>query len=382
MKILSTGIFALIASSGLMFAPDTATGDAPAGETPATPEPPVMVTLAQFLRDHPIIETLSLELKKIVITEGTQPRVAISDDVIKEYSDTIQHAEKAAEVNPFDTLPDDKLPQVFRDPTGRCVLADGFHRYGAHKNAKAKEMKVAIREGTARDALLFSLGTNKDHGVQRTNKDKARAVKLAVNDPEWSLWTNTEIARLCGVSEFMVRDARPATKSPTVRKVINKSGKASTINTGGIGKGKGGGAKGKKAAAKKAGKGGKAATGADAPPAGQTAAQELDKQLQKIATAIGGAEGGKIRSAVHDGSLKLSPREIRDWAAMDDKKIKQIAPLVTGGARMSPTKAFDLVTSELSEKVVTDLHNRALGNGGTFEFETEDVKITVKHKKK
>jgi hypothetical protein len=385
-SILSTSILAVLATP-MFFAADKATatageGGAASGEAPKLEEPPNPI---EFLRDHPITESEVIELKKLVVDAGTQPRVAIADEMVKEYAEVIKTAIKEEQPNPFESLPDDKLPQVFRDGTGRCVLADGFHRYGAHKAAHLKEMKVAIRNGTERDALLFSLSTNKEHGVQRTNKDKARAIKIVLNDPVWHQMPNTVIARFCGTSEFMVRELRSVAKTPTVRQVTIR-GKKTTMNTAAIGKGKGGGAKGAKAAKKSKNKGavgagaaGATAGTADKAAAAAAAAQEIDKLLIKIADAIGGEKGGAVRKAVHDGSLELTPRDIRDWAGFGAKEIRNIADLITGGARMKPAKAFDFVKSELSEKIVTELHNRAIGSGGKFEYEGDGIKIVATH---
>lgn len=389
-NILTTGILAIL-STGIRYAADTATADGANGTAESVAA--AVLSHAEFLAQHPIVETATIELKKLVIDAGTQPRVAIGDETVKDYAETIKQAVKTEQPNPFDSLPPESLPQVFRDPTGRCVLADGFHRYGAHKGAHVKEMTVAIRNGTERDALRFSLGTNTSHGVQRTNKDKQRAVKLALNDPEWATMSNTEIARTAGVSEFLVRELRSTVKAPTVRTVTVR-GKKTTMNTAAIGKGKGGGKKGDKAAAKAAKaaakKGGKkgsrdAIVETSTPATGskqQEAEQEIQRLLIKISEAIGGEEGGKVRRAVNDGALELTPRDIRDWAGMDAKKIKNIAPLVTGGARMKPAKAFEFVHSQLNEKVIADLHNRALGSGGKYTYEDDNVTITVTHNKK
>lgn len=359
----------LAADSGANATTGTGT-EAPAA--PAVPTGPQ--TAAEFLALHPIVETAYIEVKKIVIDAGTQPRVAIDDDVVKEYAETIKTAIKDEQPNPFDNLPDDKLPQVFRDSTGRCVLADGFHRYGGHKGAHAKEMKVAIRAGSERDALVFSLGTNQEHGVRRTNRDKARAVKIAFTMPEVKDWANTDIARLCGVSEFMVREARPAKAAAATRQVTIR-GKKTTMKTSAIGKGKGGGAKGKKAAAK-----GKGASGTPTTPPPDAAA-ELDAHLRKIAEACGTA-GGEFRKAVNAGTLEISAREVRDFAGFDTKVMKRVLPLVTGGLRMKPTKAFEFIQSALNPKFVAEVENRALAEGGKYEFENDTVKIVVTRKSK
>jgi hypothetical protein len=60
--------------------------------------------------------------------------------------------------------------------------------------------RAARRQFNRRDALLFSVGANAIHGHRRTNEDKRRAVDVLLNDPEWRVWNDSEIARRCGVS--------------------------------------------------------------------------------------------------------------------------------------------------------------------------------------
>lgn len=355
----------ILAASILTFMRPDKGGDG--GAAVVDPPKELPVDLNQFLLDHPILETISLEIKKIVIDAGTQPRVAIDGDVINQYAEVIKAAKKNEEPNPFDMLPDDKLPQVFRDETGRCVLAEGFHRIGGHKLAHEKEMKVAVRAGTERDALLFSLGTNKEHGLMRTNKDKARVVKTFLKDPVWAKHSNSAIARFAGVSEFMVRDMRKSIGEPVERVVVMK-GKTTTMNTSGIGK-KGG----KKATKKKAPKGGAAASTGKAPKV-----EDESREVVKIQKVLGGKEGEDFLTSIKDGSLELSKRDIRDWASLSDLKIKNIAQFVLSG-EMKPHAANQMLLGGIPEKWHDTLHNLAIGNGGTYVFKGEGFKVTVEH---
>jgi len=356
----------MIAASSIRF--DADKGGATAGAEAEAAEPFELPTLA------PVAETVEIELKKIVIDAGTQPRVAIDDEVVKEYTEVIKQCVKDEQPIPFPAV------TIFRDETGRCVLADGFHRFASHKAAHVKEILCDVRPGTERDALIYSLGANQAHGVRRTNKDKQRAVKIAVNDEQLRTLGNSEIARLCGVSEFMIRELRPAKNAASTRSVTIR-GKKTTMNVAAIGKGKGGGKKAAKAA-KKAAKSGKAA----AAPKSNVAAdaqKELDKMLLKICDNVGAPDGGKFRAGVLDGSLQLSVRDIRDMASMAPAKQKAIMPLVIGGLRMKPAKAFDFIGSELSEKIQTELHNRAIGTvEGVYKFEGEGFNIVVTLAKK
>lgn len=89
-----------------------------------------------------------------------------------------------------------------------------------------------IRQGTQRDAILFSLSANAQHGQRRTNEDKRRAVLVLLNDGEWCRWSNSEIARRAGVDEKTVRNIRmPA--EPCASSEFPKIPETRTVQRGG-----------------------------------------------------------------------------------------------------------------------------------------------------
>lgn len=92
--------------------------------------------------------------------------------------------------------------------------------------------------GPRRDAILYSVGANSTHGLRRTNADKRRAVETLLRDEEWQGWSNRKIAEVCGVSEFMVREARPAIceKIADTPRKVERNGTTYTQNTANIGK--------------------------------------------------------------------------------------------------------------------------------------------------
>jgi transposase len=134
---------------------------------------------------------MKLELLKIDIGNGTQVRLGIDQKTVGEYTEALMNGDKFPPV------------KVFHDGL-KYYLADGYHRYFAHKNAVFKEIEVEITNGTQRDALQYALGANAKHGLKRTNEDKRNAVMIALNDIEWSMLSNREIAKLCGVSHTFV----------------------------------------------------------------------------------------------------------------------------------------------------------------------------------
>ena len=87
-------------------------------------------------------------------------------------------------------------------------LADGFHRYRALRAAGIEDIPVFIRNGTRRDAVLYSVGAIAHHGLRRTNEDKRKAVQTLLADPERAAWSDREIARACSVVHAFVAKVR------------------------------------------------------------------------------------------------------------------------------------------------------------------------------
>jgi hypothetical protein len=168
------------------------------------------------------IDTIPLDAVRI--NGGTQSRVELNQATIAEYAEAIRAAVD--------------LPPVVTFFDGATFwLADGFHRYNAHRDAGAMEINSEIRTGTQRDAILYSVGANASHGLRRTNEDKRRAVMTLLNDSEWAAWSGNQIARACAVSESFVRHLRinEDAPAPTTR-TVERNGKTYEQNTANIGK--------------------------------------------------------------------------------------------------------------------------------------------------
>lgn len=136
-----------------------------------------------------------LPLEKVRLDGGTQSRAELNAKAVSEYAKLIEEKVRLDEVD------------VFFDGS-HYWLAHGFHRLYAHIQAKQKFISVRVHIGTVRDAILFSVGQNAEHGVQRSTEDKHHAVNLLLNDPEWSLWSAARIAAQCKVSESLVSEIR------------------------------------------------------------------------------------------------------------------------------------------------------------------------------
>ena len=173
-----------------------------------------------------------LVLDKIRIDGGTQPRVKLNQDLVTEYAEAIR---EGANFPPVD---------VFYDGTDYW-LGDGFHRYHGYRGAEKTKIPATIRNGTQRDAVLFSCGANPAHGLRRSNADKRKAVTTLLEDPEWATWSNNEIARRCHVGHPLVAEIRAdltrssssenGRSSGKTRKFTNKHGGESEMKTANIG---------------------------------------------------------------------------------------------------------------------------------------------------
>jgi hypothetical protein len=170
-----------------------------------------------------------IELSKIRIDGGTQPRAELNQATVDEYRD----AYKAGA----------KFPPVTLYFDGSAYwLADGFHRFAGAKDAGLTTIHEDITPGTLREAILYSLSANSKHGLRRSNADKRRAVQTLLDDAEWGAWSDNELARRCAVSVSFVGDVRKAHYSPTIvtnpqqRTVTTKHGTTTTMNTANVGK--------------------------------------------------------------------------------------------------------------------------------------------------
>jgi hypothetical protein len=100
-----------------------------------------------------------------------------------------------------------------------------------------------VRQGTRRDAVLYSVGANALHGYPRSNDDKRRAVMTLLRDDEWSGWSDSEIARRCCVDHKTVGRLRAeiapthlGNSQVTERTYTTKHGTQATMSTAAIGR--------------------------------------------------------------------------------------------------------------------------------------------------
>jgi len=174
-------------------------------------------------------EIVRIDVAKIRLDGGTQPRAELRYDIIDDYAEEMRQGAVFPDVT------------VFFDGSDYW-LADGFHRVHAARRAGKGAINADVRQGTRRDAVLYSVGVNSEHGLRRTNDDKRRAVTTLLQDDEWRRWSDNEIARRCKVSPSTVGKYRQefslskSNSENNQRTYTTKHGTPATMETSNIGR--------------------------------------------------------------------------------------------------------------------------------------------------
>lgn len=141
-----------------------------------------------------------MNLNAIRIDGGTQQRAVIDQETVEQYAELVKEGVEFPPVT------------VYFDGS-ETWLADGFHRWHAHKAAGKASIATHMIPGSQRDAILHSLGANATHGLRRSQDDKRKAVMTMLEDFEWSDWSDREIARRCNVSVQLVQAVKHELKA-------------------------------------------------------------------------------------------------------------------------------------------------------------------------
>lgn len=155
-----------------------------------------------------------------------QVRANLSEDTIREYAEQM--------------LAGAKFPPITVFTNGKTFwCADGFQREAARRLAGCDTILAEFREGTLRDAILFAVGANANHGLPRRNEDKRRAVLTLLKDEEWAKWSDREIARRCLVTHPFVASLRSGLSGNDYQmssRLVERNGTVYEQNTANIGR--------------------------------------------------------------------------------------------------------------------------------------------------
>lgn len=170
-----------------------------------------------------------IRLSHLVLDPDLQPRAGLDEKTI---NGLIAFFEDGGEI-------EGTPPHVF-DIDGKPHLVDGWHRVTAAKCITGlTHLPFMVHEGTRREALLFSLKANVYHGRNLSRAEKRKAVETLLRDPEWSQWSDREIARQTGVSHKTVGKVRAKLSGETPQmgtsRKVRRGGSEYTVDTTNIG---------------------------------------------------------------------------------------------------------------------------------------------------
>ena len=154
-------------------------------------EHPNLLALVRAGLDNERQQMKSINIKSITIDQSTQSRVQINEDVVSDYAEAMQNGATFPPVT------------VFFDGT-EYYLADGFHRTLASERIGRASIAAEVKNGTLRDAQLFSFGANATHGLRKTNADKRKSIMSLLDDFEWQCLSIAQMAETCRVSRQLV----------------------------------------------------------------------------------------------------------------------------------------------------------------------------------
>jgi hypothetical protein len=138
---------------------------------------------------------MKIKLSFITIDAGTQSRQKINRNVVNEYAQLMHDGAVFPPV------------VVFGE---KNILADGWHRFFAHRAAGIKEIEVERHEGDVRDAIFYGFGANKHRGLQMNQADTKNIIGRMLMDNEWAKLGDRKIAEHVGVSSTTVLRLRQA----------------------------------------------------------------------------------------------------------------------------------------------------------------------------
>ncbi|MCY2927446.1 MAG: ParB/RepB/Spo0J family partition protein [Planctomycetota bacterium] len=172
--------------------------------------------------------TRPVAIEKIHVDDASHPRAKVNEETVAEYAEAMRGKAKFPAIVVF----------AAAGKSG-YFLGDGRHRLEAAKQTGKKVIDAEIRPGGQREAILYAVGANNEHGLRRSNADKRKAVELLLADPEWREWSVNELAQRCHVSWDLVEAVRKAhlpEAEDSGSRLVERGRTVYTQKTGRIGK--------------------------------------------------------------------------------------------------------------------------------------------------
>ncbi len=165
-----------------------------------------------------------LNLLNIRTDGGTQPRLELDQNLVKEYAEVMREGVVFPPV------------EVFHDGSVYW-LVDGFHRYFGYKTNGLTSIEAIIHTGTLREAQFYAWKANNKHGNRLKAEDIRAILRIMLTDEEYSKWSNNHIAKELDISSMTVGRVRVAmqeeakTPAQTTVTYVDRHGNTTTMKT-------------------------------------------------------------------------------------------------------------------------------------------------------
>ena len=169
------------------------------------------------LKEETSFPITRLPVTKLIADQSAQARAGgLDQDYVDELVVQILDGARLPPIIAFHHKPTAK-ESLLLWPDGQTYVADGFHRLAAARRAEKQEIEVDLREGTRKDAIVYALGANSDHGKRRCKRDLEHAYSIGVTEEIFREWDVEAVAQFLKCSQRWARqitkEARDAAKA-------------------------------------------------------------------------------------------------------------------------------------------------------------------------
>lgn len=149
-----------------------------------------------------------IAITKLIRSSALQPRVKLDSETIADYASKM-HREKGRTGFVINPMSGERWKNIIVYTDGeKYWLADGFHRVAAAEKRGHQLFQAEIRQGVKRDAFIYSLGANEDHGLKRNSRDKRTLIQKAVSDPELRNLSSRDLQDILKISHTHINNVR------------------------------------------------------------------------------------------------------------------------------------------------------------------------------